>query len=90
MTTVTVNQFREHLRHYVEETTKTHEVLTVSRRNGKDFVVMSSEDWQSIEETLYVLQNTSLVEQIQKSFETHGKNQGYQPGEGEFDEINHL
>lgn len=87
---VTVNQFRDHLRQYVDQTAENHEILTVTRRNGKDFVVMSSEDWRSIEETLYVLQNSSLMEQVQTSLKTHQKNKGYRPTQEELDEIDRF
>jgi antitoxin YefM len=90
MISISVNQFRDNLRHYVDEAEKKHEVLTVSRRNGKGFVVMSSEDWDSIEETLYVLQNAPLMRQIEKSLQTHQKNKGYSPTQEELNEINRF
>jgi len=90
MRSISVNEFRDHLRHYVDQAEKNHEVLNVTRRNGKDFVIMSSEDWHSIEETFYVLQNDPLMQQIKKSLQTHQKNQGYQPTQEELDEIHRI
>ena len=89
MNTITVNQFRDNLRQYVDQAAASHEILTVSRRNGEDFVVMSQQDWQSIQETLYVLQNSSLMQQLQTSLNTHAK-KGYKPTQGELDEINRI
>ena len=90
MTSISVNEFRDHLRHYVEQTEKNHEILNVTRRNGKDFVVMSKEDWESFEETLQILQNAPLMQQIAKSMQTHQKNKGYRPTEEEIDEIHRI
>jgi antitoxin YefM len=33
----------------------------------QDFVVVSAEDWDREQKTLYVLQNRSLMEQIERS-----------------------
>jgi antitoxin YefM len=49
--------------------------------------VISAEDWEREQETLYVLQNASLVQQIAQSTETHHQNQGYSPTNEEIDEI---
>ena len=64
METITVNQFRDRLREYVEKVLANHEPLKVSRRNGGAFVVIGAEDWEREQETLYVLQNPSLMAQI--------------------------
>ena len=41
---------------------------------------VSIEDWdRAEEETLYVLQNKSLMEQIERSLETHQEGTGYRP-----------
>ena len=56
--------------------------LKVTRRNGEDFVVISAEDWEQEQETLficYILQNQSLMQQIAESQSTHKLSQGYKP-----------
>ena len=73
MLEVTVNKFRANLKESVERVISNHEPLRVSRRNGGDFVVIGAEDWSQEQETLYVLQNSSLMEQIALSSETHKK-----------------
>jgi antitoxin YefM len=87
MNSISVNQFREHLKSYVEEVINSHTPLKVTRRYGDDFVVISADDWEREQETLYVLQNSSLIQQIAESFTTHTKAQGYQPSEEQLDEI---
>jgi antitoxin YefM len=90
MTTVSVNQFRDNLRQYADLATKNHEPITVTRRNGEDFVVVGVEDWRSLEETIYVLQNKSLMQQIEASAKTHKKGKGRTLSQKEIDEINRI
>ena len=79
MDSISVNQFREKLKHCVERVIQEHQPLKVTRRNGEDFVVISAEDWERERETLYVLQNQSLMQQITESQLTHQVGKGYKP-----------
>lgn len=90
MREASVNKFRAHLKDEVERIIEDHEPLYVRRRNGADFVVISAEDWQRSRETLYVLQDSPLMEQIAGSFATHEKGLAYKPNQEEMDEINSL
>lgn len=91
MDTVSVNRFRDNLKAFVEQAIHSHEPVKVTRRSGGAFVVMSAEDWEREQETLYVLQNKSLLKQIARSMETHGRGDGesggYRPSCDEMDEI---
>ena len=87
METISVNQFRDNLKRFVEQAVSTHEPIKVTRRAGDDFVVMSAEDWEREQESLYVLQNSDLMQQIASSLETHSKGNGYQPTDDELNEI---
>lgn len=87
MNITSVNQFRDNLKRYVDEVVNNHSPLKVTRRNGDDFIVISVEDWEREQETLYILQNRSLMEQINQSQITHSQGKGYQPNQGEIDEI---
>ena len=82
---LSVNQFRANLKQYVDQAVDNHEPLQVGRKNGEAFVVMSLEDYEREQETLYVLSNTSLMGQIQESLQTYGKSQGYIPSSDELD-----
>ena len=84
---ISVNQFREKLKHCVERVIQEHQPLKVTRRNGENFVVVSAEDWERERETLYVLQNQSLMQQIAESQSTHNSSQGYKPS---FEELNEI
>ena len=87
MDTTTVNKFRDSLKSFVEQVVNKHVPLRVTRRTGSDFVVMSAEDWERDQETLYVLQNTSLMRQIAESSTTHNAGSGYTPTKEQLDEI---
>ena len=90
MREITVNKFRANLKNCVDTTHTEHEPLWVTRKRGKDFVVIAAEDWQQMQETLYVLQNSSLMQQIKQSNQSHGQQKGYQPTKAELDEINNF
>jgi antitoxin YefM len=87
MDTVSVNKFRDNLKTLVEQVVSNHEPLKVTRRAGDDFVVMSADDWAREQESLYILQNNNLMQQIAKSLSTHTQGIGYQPTEEQLNEI---
>ena len=87
MDSVSVNKFRDNLKTFVEQVVTQHVPLKVTRRSGDDFVVVSADDWEREQETLYVLQNRNLMKQIAASLKSHNKGTGYQPTQDEMDEI---
>jgi antitoxin YefM len=87
MDSVSVNKFRDNLKAFVERVVGDHAPIKVTRRAGEDFVVMSAEDWEREQETLYVLQNSDLMRQIADSAATHISGSGYRPGKDQLDEI---
>ena len=90
MIELSVNKFRAHLKNFVDKAINDHEPLKVTRREGRDFVVVGVEDWEREQETLYVLQNTLLMKQIAESIKTYNSNTGYKPSDKELNEINNL
>ena len=55
MDSISVNKFRDNLKSYVEQIVTEHIPLKVTRRSGEDFVVVSADDWEREQETLFVL-----------------------------------
>ena len=90
MDSVSVNKFRDNLKYLVEQIVTDHVPLKVTRRTGDDFVVVSADDWERDQETLYVLQNDKLMQQIANSLKTHNKKSGYEPTREEMDEITSI
>lgn len=89
MRQMAVNEFRGTLKASVDAVVRDHEPLRVTRRAGEDFVVISAEDWESEQETLYVLQNQSLMRQIAQSLRTQQAGTGYTPPQELLDEACH-
>lgn len=87
MDSVSVNKFRDNLKALVEQVVSKHVPLRVTRRGSDDFVVLSAEDWEREQETLFVLQNNELMRQIADSLRTHKEETGYRPSAEEMDEI---
>jgi antitoxin YefM len=88
MNTTSINRFKENLKNYIEEVISTHTPPKVTQRSsGDDFVVMSAKDWEREQETLYVLQNSNLMQQLAESVATHAQGKGYCPSE---DQLNDL
>jgi antitoxin YefM len=90
MKAVSVNQFRDQLKRYVEAVTNNHDPLMVTRRNGPSFVVIAASDWAQEQETLYILQNESLMKQIAESSKTFSVNQGNPLSKEQQDEIDSI
>lgn len=87
MDSISLKQFRDNLQDCIDRVIDRHDPLKVTGQSGSDFIVIGVEDWEEIQETLYVLQNTDLMQQIARSFDTHRNSQGYQPSSEETDEI---
>lgn len=90
MDTISVNQFRDNLKTFVEQVVSNHAPIKVTRRAGEAFVVISADDWEREQETLYVLQNNSLMTQISESLATHTQQKGYTPTDEEMNEITRI
>ncbi|MBF0240818.1 MAG: type II toxin-antitoxin system Phd/YefM family antitoxin, partial [SAR324 cluster bacterium] len=86
----TVNEFRSSLKQSVEMAIHDHEVIRVTRKNAPSFVVISNEDWEREQETLRILENKSLMNQITTSLQTHITHTGYQPTREQMDEISGI
>ena len=90
MLELSVNKFRANIKGIVDKAIEEHQVIRINRRSGKDFIVISAEDWEREQETLYVLRNKSLMSQIAESMVTFEKNSGYKPTQEQLDAINHI
>jgi antitoxin YefM len=87
MDRISLSQFRDNLQRFIDQVVEQHVPLKVEGHSGSDVVVISAEDWAQTQETLYVLQNTNLMQQIARSAATHTAGQGYHPSPEEIDAI---
>ncbi len=79
MNSITINQFRNNLQDFIKQVINQHIPIKITNQNGEDFIIISAEDWEQQQETLFVLQNSNLMKQIANSMATHTQNQGYSP-----------
>lgn len=90
MLELSVNKFRANLKDFVDKAIEEHQTIRINRRSGKDFIIISAEDWEREQETLYILRNNSLMSQVAESLVTYQKNSGYKPTQEELDAINSI
>ncbi|MFT5840612.1 MAG: antitoxin YefM [Flavobacteriales bacterium] len=68
MHTLTASEARANLYRLLDQTSETHQPITISgKRNSA--VLVSSEDWESIQETLYLLTVPGMRESIKQGME---------------------
>jgi antitoxin YefM len=87
MNSISLKQFKNNTQDLIKLVINQHTPLKITDQNGGDFIIISAEDWEQQQETLYVLQNEKLMEQINQSIVTHSQNKGYSPNQKEIDEI---
>jgi len=90
MIELSVNKFRANIKEFVDKVIEDHQAIRVNRRAGKDFIVMSAEDWEREQETLYILRNNSLMSQVAESLISYKDESGHKPTQAELDEINRF
>ena len=71
MLQLSLNKFRLNLKTFVDKAISDHKPIRINSRTGYDFIVISAEDWEREQETIYVLQNISLMKQIDESFKNY-------------------
>jgi antitoxin YefM len=67
MNSISINQFTNNLQNLIKQVINQHTPLKITNQDGADFVVISAEDWEQQQETLAILQNNNLMEQIAES-----------------------
>ena len=69
MTTITASEARARLYNLLDETAESHEPIQIrGRRNSA--VLVSEEDWRSIEETLHLVSIRGMADSIRKGLKT--------------------
>lgn len=69
MNTVSATQARQRLYRLIDETASSHEPIQISGKRG-NAVLLSEEDWKSIQETLYLLSIPGMRESIRDGMDT--------------------
>lgn len=69
MTTLNATEARTKLYHLIDETTETHKPIVITGKRG-NAVLVSEEDWNAINETLFLLSVPGMRESIREGMET--------------------
>ena len=68
MTAVTASEARANLYRLIDETASSHQPLLISGKRNKA-VLVSEEDWEAIQETLFLLSIPGMRESIREGME---------------------
>ncbi len=67
MEAVNYSEFRENLKTYLDKSYYNHKPIIITRKEGKNMVLLSMEDYNSMVETNYLLSNEANAEHLFKS-----------------------
>lgn len=70
MKTITATQMREDIYNLVEAVEVNHEPIQITSKKG-NAILVSKEDWDAIQETLYLLAIPNMREELKKGMKTH-------------------
>ncbi len=76
MQITTYTNFRQQLKSYLDKVRNSHSPLYVTSANGEDVVVLSKSDYESMEETFYLLKSPANAARLLKSIEDREKGLG--------------
>ncbi len=64
MRTISYTAFRGHLASTLDQVNNDHKPVLITRKNGKSAVLISLEDYQSYEETSYLMASSKNAERL--------------------------
>ncbi len=67
MKTVALSEAKDKLSALVDEASKTHEIIRITRHGHSAAVLMSADDLDSLHETLHLLSQPGAVEQLRQA-----------------------
>ena len=70
MTTLNATEARSNLYNLIDETAQTHQPIVITGKRG-NAVLLSEDDWNSINETLFLLSVPGMRESIREGMETN-------------------
>lgn len=72
----TYTHFRQQLKSYLDKVRSSHTPLFVTSANGDDVVVLSKADYESMEETFYLLKSPKNAARLLQGIEDYEKGLG--------------
>ena len=76
MDITTYTSFRQHLKSFLDKVIKNHSPLFVTRTNGEDVVVLAKSDYESMQETFYLLKSPNNAIRLLEGIAEHEKGLG--------------
>jgi antitoxin YefM len=76
MQVTTYTSFRKQLKSYLDKVRKDHTPLVITSSSGEDVVVLSKSDYESMEETFYLLKSPNNAARLLKGIEDYEKGLG--------------
>jgi antitoxin YefM len=73
MEVTTYTNFRQQLKSYLDKVRNNHTPLYVTSANGEDVVVLSKSDYESMEETFYLMKSPKNAQRLLESLEEYEK-----------------
>ena len=70
------SNFRQNLKHFLDQVIGKHVPLFVTRANSEDVVVLSKSDYDSMQETFYLLSNPENARRLLDGIEEYKKGGG--------------
>ena len=64
MTAISATKAREHLYQLISDVNANHSAITITNSRGKNAVILSEDDWDVVQETLYLMAVPRLTESI--------------------------
>jgi antitoxin YefM len=72
----TYTNFRQQLKSYLDKVRNSHSPLFVTSANGEDVVVLSKSDYESMEETFYLLKSPTNAARLLQGIQDYEKGSG--------------
>jgi antitoxin YefM len=76
MEITTYTTFRQQLKSFLDKVRNDHKPLIVTSANAEDIVVISKADYESMEETFYLLKSPKNAERLLQGIEEYEKGLG--------------
>ncbi len=71
MEIATYSEFRKKMKTYLDKVVLSHKPLFIKRQKGEDLVVISKEDYTSLNETLYLLSSPANANRLESSIKQY-------------------
>ena len=67
------SEFRQNMKAFLDAVVENHQPLFVTRKMGEEIVVLSKEDYTSLQETLFLLSNPKNATRLKESIQQYKK-----------------